>query len=575
MMITVVLSSNMKRMLRDRVLVKKLVGIETAGSLNLLFTDKTGTLTEGKLSLSRIITGAGAERTLSELRSASPPLVSLLSESAHKGSEAGGGNATDRALSRALPRSAENPLSVRERLSFRSDRKYSAVSLSDGSALYRGAPERLLPLCSAYLTDEGEEVALDRRRSEKIKEAFRRAASRGERVIAVARAASAPRALAEPNALTLVALLTLSDRLRREVTGAVSRLRRAGIAVVMITGDAPETAAAIASASGIMNGERTLVLTSEMLSRMSDSEIASALPKIAAVARAVPQDKTRLVRIAEGKGLVVGMTGDGVNDAPALRLADVGFAMGSGTEVAREAGDVVLLDDSLSSIANAVLYGRTIFGSIRKFITFQLMMNLAAVGVSLFGEISGLGSPISIIRMLWVNLIMDTLGGLAFAGEPPLESSMREKPKRRDEPILNRYMIGQILVTGGAILLLSIAFLVSPLTRRLFEYESNPIAFGTAFFLFFILAGLFGCFCARTERLYLLAHLGRNRAFILIMLLISIIQLVMIYLGGAVFETVPLSVHVMLRVLLLALLVLPIDLLRKLFAHLSPERRGF
>ncbi len=575
MMITVVLSSNMKRMLRDRVLVKKLVGIETAGSMNLLFTDKTGTLTEGNLSLSRIITGEGSDRALSACRREAPALVRLLSISASLGGEGSGGNATDRALLAALGTPEGHLPRVTARLPFRSERKYSAVALADAPALYRGAPEYLLPACAAYLSDDGTPLPLDRRRAKTLAEAYRAAAARGERVIAVAAAQDPPRDLAALPSLTLVALLTLSDRIRRDARSTVARMKRAGIGVVMITGDSVETAGAIAASCGLLSGERELVLSASALADMSDAELAGLLPRLAAVARAVPQDKTRLVRVAQEAGLVVGMTGDGVNDAPALRLSDVGFAMGSGTDVAKEAGDVVLLDNSIASIANAVLYGRTIFSSIRKFITFQLMMNLAAVGISLFGEISGLGSPISIIRMLWVNLIMDTLGGLAFAGEPPLESSMREPPKRRGEPILNSYMLGQIVVTGGAVLFFSILFLVSPFTRALFGYGSDPAAFGTAFFVFFILAGLAGCFCARTERLYLFAHLGRNRAFIAIMLLILVIQLAMTYLGGAVFETVPLPPVSLLRILLLSLAVIPADLLRKFFWHLSSGRRGF
>ena len=575
MMITVVLSSNMKRMLRDRVLVKKLVGIETAGSINLLFTDKTGTLTEGRLSLSRIVTGEGSERALSTCRREAPALVRLLSLSACLGGEGGGGNATDRALLSALGTPDGRLPRVTARLPFRSERKFSAVAFRDAPALYRGAPEYLLPSCTAYFSDDGKRLPLDRRRAEALWEAYRAAAARGERVIAVAAAAETMSSLASLPSLTLVALLTLSDRIRRDAKSTVARMRRAGIGVVMITGDSPETAGAIAAACGLLSGERDLVLTAARLSEMTDAELTAILPRLAVVARAVPQDKTRLVRVAEEAGLVVGMTGDGVNDAPALRLSDVGFAMGSGTDVAKEAGDIVLLDNSIASIANAVLYGRTIFSSIRKFITFQLMMNLAAVGVSLFGEISGIGSPISIIRMLWVNLIMDTLGGLAFAGEPPLESAMREPPKRRDERILNGYMLGQIAVTGGTVLLFSILFLVSPFTHALFDYGTNPDAFGTAFFVFFILAGLAGCFCARTERLYLFAHLGKNRAFIAIMMLILVIQLAMIYLGGAVFRTVPLAPITLLRIFLLSLAVIPADLFRKFFWHLSSGRRGF
>ena len=215
-------------------------------------------------------------------------------------------------------------------------------------------------------------------------------------------------------------------------------LKGAGIQVVMVTGDSPETAKAIALASGLMESlNDEAIITGDALSRISDEELASRLPKLRVVARALPSDKTRLVRVAQDQDLVVGMTGDGVNDAPALKLADVGFAMGSGTDIAKEAGDIVILDNDMEAMVKAVLYGRTIFKSIRKFIIFQLTMNLCAVGVTLLGPLFGVPSPITVIQMLWVNMIMDTLGGLAFAGEAPEKHTLTEKPKARREALLS------------------------------------------------------------------------------------------------------------------------------------------
>ncbi len=328
-----------------------------------------------------------------------------------------------------------------------------------------------------------------------------------------------------PDSLTLIAAVILNDRLRREAPAAVGELRGAGIHVVMITGDSAETAGAIARESGILGGGVDTVLESSELARLTDGGLAELLPRIGVIARALPSDKSRLVRVAQDAGLVVGMTGDGINDAPALKRADIGFAMGSGTQVAKDAGDIVILDDNLASVAHAVLYGRNIFKSIRKFITLQLTMNFCAVGVSMIGPFLGIDAPVTVVQMLWINIIMDTLGGLAFAGEPALPSCMKEKPKRRDEPILNRYMINQIVFLGVFTVALSLGFLKLPFFTQHFRSAPDGIYLLTAFFAFFIFAGVFNCFNARTDRLRLLAGIRKNPAFITIMSAVLTIQI--------------------------------------------------
>ena len=269
------------------------------------------------------------------------------------------------------------------------------------------------------------------------------------------------------------------------------------------------------------------------------------------------------------------MTGDGINDAPALKRADIGFAMGAGTQVAKDAGDIIILDNNLASVCRAVLYGRNIFKSIRKFITLQLTMNFCAVGVSMIGPFIGIDAPVTVVQMLWINIIMDTLGGLAFAGEPPLESCMRERPKRRDEPILNRYMVNEIVFLGGFTVGLCLLFLKLPGLVGQFRPAQDNIYLLTAFFALFIFASVFNCFNARTDRLSLLAGISGNPAFIGIMTAVLAVQLIFVYLGGSVLRTAPLTARELGVTMLLSLAVFPADFIRKLIWRFFRGKRGY
>lgn len=238
--------------------------------------------------------------------------------------------------------------------------------------------------------------------------------------------------------LTLVGVLGIRDEVRPEAVEAIAEVQDAGVQIVMITGDRRETAVAIARDAGLLQRPNELVWTSAELAEMSDEQVKLELHKLRVVARALPMDKSRLVRLAQEMNLVVGMTGDGVNDSPALKKADVGFAMGSGTEVAKEAGDIVILDDNFLSIKQAILYGRTIYNSICKFIVFQLTINFSAVAINFIAPFIGIEKPLTITQILWINLVMDTLAALAFGGEPALEKYLREKPKDRSAPIVSK-----------------------------------------------------------------------------------------------------------------------------------------
>ncbi len=614
MMISVVLSSNIKKMQRDRVLIKKPVGIETAGSMNLLFCDKTGTLTCGRPSVVGIVTGDGTSyATLSELAQKAPAVAAVFAKNAYyntqcaipkaRGDAPIGGNATERALlSAAFQASFKKPnvLRISGRVPFDSEKKYSSVEL-DGVCYFKGAPEVLLSSCKLALTADGGRVpipyaALEARLSALAADAMR--------VLALCTEVGGVR--------TFAAFLCIRDAVRPDAREAVEALQAAGVQVVMITGDNPETATAIARACGILpsrDGESAmsvaegrrgsksgrgmfmhagkgtaalsvkraggvapvhtlggegLVLTSAELAAQSDEALSALLPRLAVVARALPQDKSRLVRLAQAKNLTVGMTGDGVNDAPALRAADVGFAMGSGTEVAKAAGDIVISDDAVSSIAKAVLYGRTVFKNIRKFIMFQMTTNLSAVAISVICPLLGIETPITVLQMLWINMIMDTLGSLAFAAEPPSPHFMREAPLARGTPIMNRYMVLRIFSMCIWLPLLCVSFLSSETMREHFSYYETPVRFLGAFFALFVFADICNSVSARTLHPNPLRGLWKNKAFVFIFALIICVQLLIIYFGGAVFRTFPLSPREFSLVLFFAALTLPVSAVLKL-----------
>ncbi len=562
MMITVVLSSNMKRMLRGGVLVRRLTGIETAGSLNVLFCDKTGTLTTGKMSVCLVSGVDFSSEARTAAKSLSFPILQQLKKAA--GATASGGGSTENAVLSF----ADTPLRADFRLPFDSNRKFSAGMYADGVSYFLGAPEKLIDACSAFLCSDGTTAPMSDMDAAALSEKLEKAGRESYRVVACARGSRSDFETAGRSGLSgnleFICLFMLRDPVRKEVKGSVADAHAAGIHVIMMTGDNPDTALAVARETGIYKaGLYDRVLPAEELHRMSDSEVRGVFPRLAVISRALPADKLRLVELAKSDGLVCGMTGDGINDAPSLKSADVGFAMGSGTDVAREAGDIVITDDSFASITRAVLYGRTIFETIRKFIVFQLMMNLCAMGVSLIGPFMGIDSPVTVIQMLWVNIIMDTLGGLAFAGEPALRRYMLKKSPPRDEKILTRQMINQILICGGYSLGLSLFFLKSRILRAQFS-GGNETYYLTMFFAMFIFCGIFNSFNARVPGLHLFAHIGKNKPFVFIMTAVAAAQLMIIYFGGQVFRCVPLTWNSLACAALLALSVIPADLIRKI-----------
>lgn len=447
MMLALVLSSNMKRMLKNNVLVRKPVGIETSGSIRVLLTDKTGTLTKGELSVIGVVDGDDYHyNNISEMKDlVKRKFIESLTynnDSVFIDGKVSSGNSTDKAIIKFI---GNNPktIEIKNKVNFNSKIKYSSVKLANNSEYFKGASEVLLNRCRYYLNKDGDKVLLiDKMR---IKDIIKSYTTRGIRVICNV----------ENN--VLLGFILIRDDVRVEAKDAIASIKNAGVEVVMITGDDVDTAKSIARELAIVDDD-SIILTHDKLVSLSDEYILENYKRIKVIARALPKDKSRIASLYEKNNIVVGMTGDGVNDAPALKKANVGFAMGSGTEVAKEAADIVILDDNIKSIEYAILYGRTIFKSVRKFIIFQLTMNICALFLSVLGPFIGVSSPVTVMQMLWINMIMDTFAGLAYSYEAPLKRYMKEVPIKKDEAILNKYMYKTIIIIGLYITVMLVLF---------------------------------------------------------------------------------------------------------------------
>ena len=565
MMITLVLSSNMKKMLKDNVLVRKLVGIETSGSMNYLLTDKTGTLTKGKLEVIDYINYENIHYSnLSKLNNNVLKKVLLSSKYNNEStiSENGiiGGNITDKAIMNFTKDYNLKKVTIDNQELFTSEKKYSSITTNNITYI-KGASETLIPLCTQYIDKYGNIKKITSKT--KVIKNINEYTKSGSRIIALVEK--------ENNIYTYIGILQIKDEIREYSKEGIKLIENAGIKVIMITGDAEYTATSIAKELNLIKSNKDIVLTSEQFNKLSDEELKNILPNLKVIARSMPTDKSRLVNVLKESNYVVGMTGDGVNDAPALKKADVGFAMGSGTEVAKEASDIVILDNNILSISKAILYGRTIFKSIRKFIIYQLTVNVCALIISIVGTLIGIQNPITIIQMLWLNMIMDTFAGLAFSYEPPLDEYMKELPKTKDEPIMNKYMFSEILFGGFYSSILCILFLKLNIFQSFIRYDNNNNYLLTAYFAMFIFIGIVNAYNARTSRINVFANILKNKIFLLIFLFITCVQIYIIYFGGNLFRTYGLTLKELIFIIALSLTAFPIDILRKYLL----KKRGY
>lgn len=578
LMISIVLMSNSDEMYKHNVLVRKTIGIETAGSLNTLFSDKTGTITKGVLEVVEFFDGSGSTMDVRNtegkirdyLRLAIGKNTGAMFDANHN---VVGGNMTDRALLEFLGEDVFNMLNndsncvITAQQGFNSANKFSSSNIGSlGKTFYKGAPERLLAKAKKYIATDGTIKDIDMSLVDKKSLEL---ASRAMRLLAFG---YSEHDLVEDQInddLVLIGIVAIRDDVRPEAIQAIKQVQDAGIHVCMITGDRKETAVAISKEAGLVNNDDDVVLTSSELEAMNDDEVKKIFTKIKCIARALPTDKSRMVRIGQSLNRVCGMTGDGVNDSPALKAADVGFAMGkSGTDAAKEAAELVITDDNFASIKNAVLYGRTIYLNILKFCRFQLAINVAAVLTSAILPFLGYEAPLTVIQMLVINLVMDSLGALLLGKEPARESYMTHAPKRRDENIITKNIFVQFVAAGLYITALSLVWFLVPFFRNMFETEAQ---FRSAYFAFFILASLFNGFNVRTDKLSIFKDLDKNPNFMKVWGIMVAVTFALCMIDiipgckflGEMFTTTHFGAIGWLLVIIYAATIIPMDMLRK------------
>ncbi|MDR1965019.1 MAG: calcium-translocating P-type ATPase, PMCA-type, partial [Planctomycetaceae bacterium] len=623
MMVTVSLALNMMKMAKENCLIRKLVASETIGSATVICSDKTGTLTQNQMTVTWFFGGlkeiSGCEfETIKNLPEwdVLVDLISTNSEAAlnhHQGKIDNIGNPTECALLRLLHDAGVDYREYRDKnpriweLSHNSARKMSAVAVERNKTriIYaKGAPERLLNCCSHIMVN-GRREPIESYQS-LIRSALTQSQSQALRVIAftvkeweppmsesVQEMENVPESFKEENMEhfveyrdnTLYALIGITDPIRPEVPHAIATCREAGVDVKMITGDAEPTAVAIAKQAGILSetfktgdfeteiklGE--LVLTSEELAELSDEKLVEVIPHLRVLARSTPMDKLRLVKALHKQGDVVAMTGDGTNDAPALKFADVGISMGiTGTEVAKEASDIVLIDDNFKSIVTGIWWGRTLYQNIQKFLQFQLSVNVVALTCALLGPLVGVPLPLTVPQLLWINIIMDTFAAIALSTDPPRINSMKRKPIARNASIITPSM--GLTIVFNSIYQVVILFLVLyfgwflDTKDRFTFYTDSKLAENipalTVFFTIFVMFQFWNIFNCRSLR-----HdespfslLYKNRLFMLIVTTIAVIQVGLVQVSdhfgiGQIFRTNPLSLEQWIKITLITLTIIP------------------
>ena len=594
MSVTLSLALNMRRMLSTNNLVRKMHACETMGAITVICTDKTGTLTQNLMQVHEPNfyglknNGQLGNDDLSKLvmEGISANSTAFLEEEVTGEKPKGVGNPTEVALLLWLSSQGCDYLALREKatvidqLTFSTERKFMATlvqsPLIGKKVLYvKGAPEIVLGKCKDVMLDGKRVDAVEYRSTVEAQllnyqNMAMRTLGFAFKIVDDAEASDCVSLVAE-NDLSFLGVVAISDPIRPDVPAAVAKCQSAGIGVKIVTGDTPGTATEIARQIGLWKPEDTEKnrITGAAFAELTDEEALDRVMDLKIMSRARPTDKQRLVQLLQQKGAVVAVTGDGTNDAPALNHAQVGLSMGTGTSVAKEASDITLLDDSFNSIGTAVMWGRSLYKNIQRFIVFQLTINFVALFIVLLGSLVGTTLPLTVTQMLWVNLIMDTFAALALASIPPSESVMKEKPRKSTDFIITKSMRYYILGMGSAFLVL--------LMGMLFWFNSEEGGMTTyrltVFFTFFVMLQFWNLFNARVFGTSDSAFKGISKSYGMELIILAILggQILIVQFGGAVFRTVPLDFMTWMTIVVSTSFVLWIGELVRLIRRLTQK----
>lgn len=563
LIVKLVTKQNVKTMEKFNILAKNPGKIPELAYVDIICTDKTGTLTTGIMTPKKIIDGFGNDVNKDSVLWNNIKANISLNNSATFDSENNitGGNSIDRAvLSLVNPETyadIQKKYPVKLKQVFNSSNKYSAFTTKDGITYYKGAPEKLIENCTKVMDSSGEIV--ENNDNDTLSNAITAMTSNAMRCIAVTMADGDLVENEIPNDMTFLGIIGVVDPVRDEVPSAVKTAHKAGIQVIEITGDCIETAVAVATECGIYkNGD--LALTNDEFEEMSDDEVKSIIPRLRVISRCSPNTKLRLVTLAQEIGKSVAMTGDGVNDSPALKRADVGFGMQGGSDVAKEASDIVLTDDNFASVVKAVELGRTFMHNIMMFLEFQLPINISLLILSVIYPMIAAGALLASVQILIVNIIMDSLNSLSFGGEPPKDEYMTEKPIKKGSGLFIRGAKKRIAISTVAFIALYGIITFSPIAN-MFASETEAM---TARFALLCFMAVFNGFNIRTEHINLFNGIGKNKLFSAIAIGIFVMTFALCNFAENLIKVTALDFKHWVVVVILAFMVIPIDLIRKI-----------
>ena len=567
LIVKLVTKQNVSTMEKFNILAKNTGKIPELAYVNLICTDKTGTLTTGEMTSTVMINGNcqdifNKESSLNELID----LNICMNNSAVFDSNGNitGGNSIDRAVLDMLsPEDAQkiqNKAIMKKRVPFSSENKFSAVTLNNGAndfTVYKGAPEKLIEKCKFYLDNDGIVTELTEEKRKALKSHIKGLTEKAMRCIALTISDKTDDGL--PDEMNLLGIIGVVDPVRNEVPEAVKIAHKAGIQVIEITGDCMETAKAVAMEAGIYK-PGDLAVTNDEFEAMSDVKVKEIIPQLRVISRCSPNTKLRLVTLAQEIGMSVAMTGDGVNDAPALKKADVGFGMQDGSDVAKEAADIVLTDNNFASVVKAVELGRTFMHNIMMFLEFQLPINISLLILSMvFPIISGGSALLAAVQILIVNIIMDSLNSLSFGGEPPKKEYMNEEPIMKGSGLFIRGAKGRIALSSIVFIALFGVITFGPVGNMF----TTKLSAMTARFALLCLMAVFNGFTIRTDSMNLFKGIKNNKLFVYIALGIFAMTVVLCNFVGNLVQTTPMDVKQWIIVLVTAFMVVPVDWIRK------------